>query len=100
MSTIHNRNSVGTPIADMDDISTPVDATARANKIALLNQLANVNSSSGTPLLYGLRNAGNYYEVGVTTGLSTIFGSTPNPSSPILSSTDGGGLFSTLPLPM
>ena len=86
----HDHDNIGTPIADVDDISTPIDATARANKITLLGKLADINSWRGTPLLYGLRNAGNYYEVGVTTGLSTIFGSTPNPSSPILSSTDGG----------
>ena len=32
LSTLHNNNSVRTLVADVDDVSTPVNATARANK--------------------------------------------------------------------
>lgn len=61
LSTLHNNNSVRTLIADVDDITTPVDTTAQANKQALLSKLFQINSSGVTPLRSALRDAGNYF---------------------------------------
>lgn len=86
ISSLHNHNSIGTAITDVDDISTPINMTARTNKETLLEQLAKVNSSSGTPLRKGLRNVGRYFQVNAST--SALFGT--NVASPILSSANGG----------
>jgi type IV pilus assembly protein PilY1 len=88
MSSLHNNNSVGTPIKDVDNISTPVNATAQTNKENLLDNLAQVNSTGGTPLRIGLRNVGNYFDTSTSTGVSSLFGATH--SSPILPQADGG----------
>lgn len=55
-------NSIFSPVRDVDDISTPVDSTAAANKASLLRSLFLINSSSGTPLRRGLERVGQYYE--------------------------------------
>lgn len=76
-----NSNSIFSPIRDIDDISTPVDSTAVANKRALLKSLFLINSVHGTPLRRGLEDVGQYYE-----------GLNPNGwgSSPILPADQGG----------
>jgi len=79
LGSLHNHNSIRTLVSDVDDISTPVDATAQANKTTLLNNLFNVRSSNGTPLRNGLKNVGEYFAGNSAWG-----------SSPILS-TDLGG---------
>jgi len=88
MSTLHNNNSVGVPVKDVDNITTPVDATAQSNKDDLLIRLCRVNSNGGTPLRLGLRNVGNYFDNSTTTGVSSLFGSSQ--PTPILSAADGG----------
>ncbi|MEJ2143480.1 MAG: hypothetical protein P8Y24_14250, partial [Gammaproteobacteria bacterium] len=50
LGSLHNHNSIRTPVKDIDDITTPVDATARTNKNNLLGNLFNIDSSNGTPL--------------------------------------------------
>ncbi len=62
LSTLWNNNNVRTLVTDVDDITTPIDATAAANKLNLLDNLFNVNSSGGTPLRRELENVGEYYE--------------------------------------
>ncbi|MCK5091143.1 MAG: hypothetical protein KAR30_01330, partial [Gammaproteobacteria bacterium] len=77
-----NNQYTATEVKDIDDISTPVDATAQANKATLLSNLVQGNSSGGTPLRTGLEYAGEYYD-----------NNTPTPESwatPILSSANGG----------
>ena len=72
--------SLSTPVKNVNDLSTPVDATAAANKEALLDNLFQVDSSGGTPLRDGLDFVGKYYA-------DTYSGDW---SSPILSASDGG----------
>jgi len=79
LATLHNNNSVRTLIADVDDITTPVDATAQANKNTLLDNLFNIDSSGGTPLRLILKEAGEYYKGNSSWG-----------SSPILPAAQGG----------
>ncbi|MCG6866337.1 MAG: hypothetical protein LJE58_13030 [Thiogranum sp.] len=79
LSTLHNNNGVRTLVADIDDVSTPVNATARANKTTLLDNVFNINSSGGTPLRQSLEDVGEYYEGNSSWG-----------SSPILPSGQGG----------
>jgi len=81
LSTLHNNNNVRTLVADVDDVSTPVDATARANKTTLLNNLFRIYSSGGTPLRQSLEDVGEYYEG----NMSASWG-----ASPILPSGQGG----------
>ncbi|WP_029131954.1 pilus assembly protein [Sedimenticola selenatireducens] len=88
LATLHNNNGVGMPVKDVDNISTPVDATAQTSKDNLLKKLGQVNSDGGTPLRLGLRNVGNYFHSSATTGVSSLFGSSE--SSPILSAAEGG----------
>ncbi len=61
LATLHNNNTVRTLVRDIDDITTPIDTTAQANKTALLRNLSRVNSSGGTPLRQALRNTGEYF---------------------------------------
>lgn len=89
LATLHNNNSVGTIVDDVDDVSVPVDATAQTNKNALLRNLFRIDSSGGTPLRTKLEQAGKYFEVGTNPG-SSFFGFTPSPTSPILSAANGG----------
>lgn len=79
LGSLHNHNSIRTLVADIDDISTPVDAAAQTNKAAILDNLFNINSSNGTPLRTGLKNVGEYFAGNSAWG-----------SSPILSNTLGG----------
>ncbi|WP_455208157.1 pilus assembly protein [Kaarinaea lacus] len=81
LGTLHNHNNVRTVVKDIDDITTPVDATARTNKNNLLQNLFNINSSNGTPLRTALENVGEYF----SGNLSGTWG-----ASPILSAADGG----------
>ncbi|MGS2723770.1 pilus assembly protein [Porticoccus sp. GXU_MW_L64] len=87
LATLHNNNTVGTPIRDVDNITLPVDSTANTNKDNLADSLFNINSSGGTPLRLALERAGNYFEEGVTTGVNTLFGATPPADSETLSDT-------------
>ncbi|MGH8584153.1 MAG: pilus assembly protein, partial [Gammaproteobacteria bacterium] len=95
LGTLHNNNSVGTLIKDVDDISVPIDATAQANKAALIQNILKIAPSSATPLHNALDNAGKYYSGISQTGL---FGAAPTHStsetisalSPILKNSLGG----------
>ncbi len=89
LATLHNNSSVGTIIEDVDDITTPIDLTAQTNKLNLLSNLYQINSSGSTPLRSTLEQAGDYFEVGVDPGTG-LFGFTPSPTSPILSDAAGG----------
>lgn len=89
LATLHNNNSVGTIVEDVDDITVPVDTTAQANKTELMKNLFRINSSGGTPLRQTLDEAGEYFQVGVNPG-NGLFGSAPSPTSPILSAAEGG----------
>lgn len=79
LATLHNNNNVRTLVKDIDDITTPVDATAQNNKATLLDNLFDINSSGGTPLRQSLRNAGEYFA-----------GNSGWGASPILSAAQGG----------
>ena len=79
LATLHNNNAVRTLVEDVDDISTPVDITAQANKTALMRNLFRVDSSDRTPLRQALRDAGEYFADNSGWG-----------SSPILSASLGG----------
>ena len=72
LATLWNNNNVRTLVRDVDDITLPVDLTARANKQALLRNLFRINSTGGTPLRQALQNAGNYYEGTSAWGASPI----------------------------
>jgi type IV pilus assembly protein PilY1 len=72
LATLHNNNTVRTLIKDIDDISTPIDATAQANKNNLLRNLFRVDSSGGTPLRQSLEDVGEYYEGNSSWGSSPI----------------------------
>ncbi|MCH8840210.1 MAG: hypothetical protein IH831_05950 [Planctomycetes bacterium] len=95
LSSLHNNQSIGTQIEDIDDISLPVNPTAQANKAALLNNLVRMRSTGNTPLRPGLENVGKYYE-GVSQ--TALFGGPPTHStsetisalSPILNAANGG----------
>jgi type IV pilus assembly protein PilY1 len=79
--TLNNNNSVLTPIADIDDLTTPVDATAQANKATLLDRVANIDSSGGTPLRYMLWRVGEYYDDSSASSIG---------SNPLLPAAQGG----------
>lgn len=79
LATLHNNNNVRTLVTDVDDITTPVDATAQANKLNLLDNLFDINSSGGTPLRIRLHDVGEYYE-----------GNSGWGPSPILPASEGG----------
>ncbi|MBI5041485.1 MAG: hypothetical protein HZB57_09925, partial [Gammaproteobacteria bacterium] len=48
LATLWNNNAVRTPVKDVDDITTPIDATAQTNKNTLLRNLFRINSTNGT----------------------------------------------------
>jgi len=75
LRTLHNNSSVYTQVKDVDDISTPVDTTAKKNKETLLEQMFNVESKNGTPLRETLVKTGKYFK---------------SAAGPILPITDGG----------
>ena len=83
LSTLWNNNNVRTPIKDVDNITTPINATANTDKNALLRNLFRVQSNNGTPLRRALQNAGIYYESGQA-GWGSGW------SSPILPESEGG----------
>ena len=58
LATLHNNNSVFTAVSNVDDITTPVNATAQANKTALLSNLFKIYPSGGTPLRLTLKEEG------------------------------------------
>jgi type IV pilus assembly protein PilY1 len=93
LATLHNNNSVGTPIRDVDDISTPVNATAQTDKENLLRNISRIYSSGGTPLRLKLDQAGRYYMGTVPNdffGFSPTHSDTIDPKSPILNAAKGG----------
>ncbi len=75
-----NDDSDSSKVLDVDDISLPLNATARTNKNNLLTNLFTINSSGGTPLRTGLERVGEYFE-----GDNGNWG-----NSPILSAAQGG----------
>lgn len=92
-----NKND-GIEIRDVDNITTPVNATAQTNKDALLDTLFQINSAGNTPLRNALELAGNYFEQDVDTDLDILFGFTPTEfggtgtlnQSPIFTDANGG----------
>jgi type IV pilus assembly protein PilY1 len=79
LATLHNNNTVGTPVADM---------SVAANKSLLLSRLINIDSLNGTPLRTLLRNVGRYFDqAGSNSDHSALGFST---ASPILPAADGG----------
>jgi type IV pilus assembly protein PilY1 len=79
--TLNNNNNVLTPIADIDDLTTPVDATAQANKATLLDQVARIDSGGGTALRWWLYQVGNYYDDSTASPIGT---------NPLLPAAQGG----------
>ena len=57
----HRGTGYSIPVKDVDDISTPIDPIARANKNQLLDRITKYDSSGYTPLRKGLDFAGRYY---------------------------------------
>ncbi len=80
LTTLWNNNSVRTLIKDIDDISLPVNTTAQSDKVTLLDNLYQVQSSGGTPLRHSLENVGEYF----------LDGGSWSGSSPVLTGTLGG----------
>jgi type IV pilus assembly protein PilY1 len=72
LATLHDTNNVLTPVANVDDISTPLDPAAQANKNNLLSNLFRIGTSGGTPLRQTLAAAGEYYEGNSVWGASPI----------------------------
>ncbi|MGI1678803.1 MAG: pilus assembly protein PilY [Cellvibrionaceae bacterium] len=89
LATLHNNNSVGTIIQDVDNKTLPVNATAQANKQNLADNLFQIDSTGGTPLRQRLDWAGRYFKTGTNTS-NNLFGFSPNPNSPIVSAAKGG----------
>ena len=80
LATLHDNNSVGTPVEDMGD---------SAKKDTLLDELFQVNSTGGTPLRRLLENTGEYFDqTDSGNSLHSPLGFTT--SSPILPQADGG----------
>ncbi len=74
-----NSQYTWTDIANMNDVTTPVDAQAVADKETLLANLHAGDSLGDTPLRSRLQDVGKYYD-----------GNYPGHSSPILDAADGG----------
>jgi len=79
LATLHNNNSVGTPITDM---------TTQTNKNDLLDELFQIDSSGGTPLRRLLENTGEYYDQAGSNSDHSPLGFTD--ASPIQNSAGGG----------
>ena len=88
-SAYRDPQEVGTEIADVDDISVPLDTSAADNKFKLMRNLFRINSNSGTPLRSGLNNVGKYFSAADSTG-TNLFGFSASDETPILSASDGG----------
>ncbi|MFB4205092.1 Type IV pilus biogenesis factor PilY1 [wastewater metagenome] len=84
--TLHDNGGADTPVKDVDDQTTPVDATAAANKSDLLDNLLGNYSNGGTPLRRRLEDIGEYFEGNYREG--GYWGD--RWPSPILSQSDGG----------
>lgn len=78
LATLHKNSSVGYPVADM---------TVDSNRLTLMQQVAKISSSGGTPLRTRLAWTGQYFEGKQP---SSLFKSTSSPNSPILSADMGG----------
>jgi len=97
LATLHNNNSVGNIIKNIDNISQPIDPVANQNKKDLLKNLFEVSSTGLTPLRQTLNEAGRYFEEGQSPS-TDFFGFTPVHStnetvsgdSPILKAENGG----------
>ncbi|WP_221450539.1 pilus assembly protein [Pseudoteredinibacter isoporae] len=87
LATLHNNDSVGVPIKNVDDLSTPIVSSNRNNKNALMQSLFEIRPSGGTPLRRSLERVGKYFHKNQTTP-NELFGSSA--PSPILSSADNG----------
>lgn len=87
LATLHNNNSVGVPVQNVDDITTPVSNDNRTNKNALLRSLFRINPSGGTPLRQSLQRVGEYYKksTGTPSGLFST-----SATSPILPVSENG----------
>jgi len=81
LGSLHNHNSIRTPVRDVDDITIPVDTTAQSNKSTILTNLFNIDSANGTPLRQSLKDVGEYFSGNMT----ATWG-----ASPILSNAQGG----------
>lgn len=79
LATLHDNNNVGTPIADMNNNS---------DKIDLLDELGQVNSTGGTPLRVLMKNVGRYFDQAGSNSDHSALGFTD--PSPILSQANGG----------
>ena len=79
LATLHDNNSVGTPITDM---------TTQVNKDDLMTELFQINSSGSTPLRRLLENTGEYYDQGGSNSDHSPLGFTD--ASPIQSAASGG----------
>ena len=79
LATLHDNNSVGTPIENMTDSTKKED---------LLDELGQINSTGGTPLRLLLRNVGRYFDEAGSNSDHSALGFTN--SSPILSAAAGG----------
>ena len=91
----NHKRRVGTPIADVDDITRPLDPVKRKNKQILMDNLLAENSSGMTPLRRALNNTGRYFMGNMNNG--DLFGYRPSTytesskgHSPILNSANGG----------
>lgn len=87
LATLHNNDSVGIPVKDIDDITTPVDDDYKANKKALLKSLFRIRPSGGTPLRQSLERVGKYYSK-ATDSSTNLFGAVTE--SPILPISENG----------
>lgn len=88
LATLHNNESVGVPIKDIDDLSTPIQSDHRTNKKELMKRLFKIDSSGGTPLRRSLERVGKYFHKSQSTP-SELFGGL-TPSSPILPASENG----------
>lgn len=88
LATLHNNSSVGIPVKNVDDLSTPIDYANRTNKNELVKRLFKINPGGGTPLRQSLERVGKYFNQAESTPSQLFGGATP--SSPILSSADNG----------
>lgn len=79
LATLHNNNSIGTPVEDMTDT---------AKKEALEDEMFRINSSSNTPLRALLNNVGKYFDDTDGSGAPSALGFTNQ--SPIQTASEGG----------
>lgn len=80
LATLHNNNSVGTPVKDMSDSGT---------RDALLENLFRIQTGGDTPLRRALRDVGRYFD-NTDGSLSHDLGIADTDESPILPASSGG----------